>query len=443
MALFEETNGASLNNEVSLSSEKRIKKTLSYRYVVFGVAAAAYFFGFFQRMSASIMAPNLVADFGIDPAQVGLFGSMFFYGYALSQLPSGILADRWGARKTMSLFMLVAGIATLLFGLAGTFGIALSARFLVGLGIGFLYVSILRTLADWFLPSEYATYTTILVAIGNTGALAASAPFALLIAASDWRTVIIAIGVITLIIAILLYLFVRNKPEDIGGAGISEIEATPAQPFSSVGIAETLRILFGKYNYWVIMITFGIWLGTVLAFQGLWAGPYLMNVFHLSQTQAGNMLMLLAAGAILGLPLAGFITDRVLKSPRKVVIIGFISYIAVWVPLAFFGDVISLNFAGVLLFLFGFVGYSHVILWPNLKENVDPVMLGTASGIVNLLGFVCGAIYQQVLGVIIGKVPVVHGFIGGAGFKSAFMICFVSLLIAFAVYLTQRKAPRT
>lgn len=427
MAIFEET------------TQVRIKKTLSYRYVIFAIAAAAYFFVFFHRMSTAVMAPNLVADFGIDPAAVGLFGSMYFYAYAIAQLPSGILADRWGSRKTTSLFIFIAGASTLLFGVADAFNIALTARFLVGLGVGFMYVPTLRILADWFRKGEYATYSTVLVAIGNIGALTASAPLALFIAASDWRTVITIIGIITVIIAGLLYVLVRNKPEDIGGASILEIEELPVVSVPSISISESLKILFCKYNYWTIVVIFFIWLGTLMAFQGLWAGPYMMNVFHLSQAQAGNMIMLIAVGAIIGCSLSGFVTAHVIKSPKKVVLLGGFGYTLVWVALVFFTYSMSLNFVRVLMFFMGFFGYFHVVVWTNLKDNVDLMMLGTASGIVNLSGFFGGAVYQQVLGSIIGKAPVSHNFIDTSGFKSAFLVCLISLLVGFAVYATKKE----
>ncbi|PKM88903.1 MAG: MFS transporter [Firmicutes bacterium HGW-Firmicutes-12] len=427
MAIFEET------------TQKKINKTLSYRYVVFGVIALAYFFVFFHRMSTAVMAKDLATDFGVDPVAVGLFGSMYFYAYALSQLPAGILVDRWGVRKTTTLFTFIAGCATLLFGMANSFNVALTARFLVGLGVAFMYVPALRILADWFRKNEYSTYSSILVAIGNVGALAASAPLAALIVAITWRNTMMIIGVITIIIAALLYIFIRNKPVDIGGASMPEIEQIPLVCSPPISIPAAFKVLFRKYNFWTIIVLYFIWIGTLMAFQGLWAGPYLMNVFNLSQGEAGNILMLIAVGAIVGLPIFGIIADRVMKSKKKVIMIGFISYVLVWIPFVFFTDSMSLNLVRILMFLFGFFGYCQIIVWANVKENVDLVMLGTASGIINFFGFTGGAVYQQLMGVIIAKAPVTNNLIGVASFKAAFLFCFISLLIAFAFYITQKE----
>lgn len=411
------------------NSQEMIKKTLSYRFVVFGVIAVAYLFVYFHRMSTAVMAPLLTADFGVDSVAVGLFGSMYFYAYALAQLPAGILVDNWGVRKTTSLFILIAGVATILFALAGSFRVALISRFLVGMGVAYIYISSLRIIADWFKKDEYSTFVTFLVGIGNLGGLAASAPLAALIAVFNWRSTMMSIGVITLIIGVLLYIFVRNKPADIGGLSMAAIEKLPVVFAPAMSVKETFKLIFKKYNYWTIIVIFFIWAGTILGFQGLWAGPYLMSVYHLSQAEAGNIIMFIALGAIIGCPLSGIIADRIIKTKKKVMIIGMIGNLLTWLPFVIFTDSMSIVLIKFLMFSFGFFGYFHVITWANLKENVDLVMLGTASGLVNFCGFFGGAFFQQLLGVII-KV---------ASFKIAFLVCLLSLLAGFAFYLTQKE----
>ena len=83
---------------VDNSVDTRIKKTLSYRYVVYICIALAFFFGYFHRTAASAMSADITAAFNISPTALGLFGSMYFYAYAVGQLPASILADRWGIR---------------------------------------------------------------------------------------------------------------------------------------------------------------------------------------------------------------------------------------------------------------------------------------------------------------------------------------------------------
>ena len=416
------------------------RKTMRYRYAVLGIAAFGYFLVFFHRMSTAVMAPDLSADFGLGPAQVGLFGSMYFYAYAMSQLPSGILADRWGARKTTSLFLLIAGSAALLFGIANTFTVALGARFFVGLGVAFMYVPTLRLLADWFRADEYATYVGFMVAVGNSGALAASAPLAALMITMGWRSAIICIGFITILTAALLYIVVRNKPEEIGGINPNKDLLVNVEPIKQMSVSQVIKVLIRKYNFWTLAILYFGWAGILMSIQGLWSGPYLMNVYHLSKQEASSILMFIAIGAIIGCPLIGFFSDRVAITKKKLVMIGVLGTILTLVPLVFFIDTIPLGWMRVLMFMFGLFSYSNLLIWPNLKDNVEATMLGTASGFLNLFGFMGGAIFQQIMGIIIARAPMAGSYLSTNGFKAAFLFCLVYLIFGLMVFSTQKEA---
>lgn len=416
-----------------------IRKTLAYRYAIYSVIALAYFLVYFHRTSSAVMAPELISAFGVAPTAIGLFGSMYFYAYALGQLPAGILADRWGARKTMTIFLFVAGFGAILFGKADSFSTALIARFLVGLGVGFIYVPTMRILADWFKKDEFATYSGIFVAIGNAGSLASAAPLVALMAAIGWRNSMISVGIVTLLITVLLFIFVRNKPTDIGGASIADIEGITTADSKLIGIRESLGIVVRKYNLWTIAVMFFVWYGTIMGFQGLWAGPYLMNVYYLTKAQAGNILMLIPIGMIFGCPIAGLIADKLIKSKKKVVMIGFTLNILTWIPLVFLIDAMSLNFLRVLMFVYGFFGGFYVVLFANVKENTDLKIAGTTIGILNAFAFIGGAIYQQLMASIIAKAPVTNNLTATSGFKSAFVLCLVTLIIALAFYATQKE----
>ena len=425
--------------QVKEMTQAMIQKTLSYRYVIYALVALAYFLVYFHRTSTAVMATDLTGAFGIAPTAIGLFGSMYFYAYAIGQLPAGILADKWGIRNTMSLFVIVAGLGAIMFGMSNTFNTALVARFLVGLGVGFVYVPAMRFLADWFKKDEFATYSGVLLAVGNAGSLASSAPLVALIAAIGWRSSMTSVGIVSLVVAVLLFMFLRNKPEDVGGANINDIQGLTVTSSTPLGIGESLGILVKNYNFWTIAVMFFVLYGTIMGFQGLWAGPYLMNVYHLTKAQAANILMLIPIGMIFGCPIAGVVADKLIKSKKKVVMIGVILNIATWIPLVFMIDSMSLGFIRVLMFIYGFFGGFFVIMYANLKENIDLRMAGTAVGFLNVFVFGGGAIYQQVMAGIIAKAPVVDKIIATSGFKSAFVLCLVTLIVALVFFGSQKE----
>jgi sugar phosphate permease len=114
----------------SCSLQDRVK---SYRWLVWGTMALAYIVVFFHRMAAGVVKDNLVDAFNISNATFANLGAAYFYAYMLMQFPTGILADTWGARKTVTTGMLLAGAGSLIFGYAPSVGWAFLGRLLVEL----------------------------------------------------------------------------------------------------------------------------------------------------------------------------------------------------------------------------------------------------------------------------------------------------------------------
>ena len=112
---------------------------------------------------------------------------------------------------------------------------------MVGLGVGFVYVPAMRILADWFKANEFGTYSGLLLAIGNLGSLAAAAPLVALMAVIGWRSSMNIVGIVSIAIAILAYIFIRNKPEDVGGASIAAIEGNESESAGAptIGVGES------------------------------------------------------------------------------------------------------------------------------------------------------------------------------------------------------------
>lgn len=295
--------------------EMRQGVTMSYRRIIYVVACLSYFFVYFHRTSSAVMVPELSNTFGILPASMGVLGSIYFYGYALAQLPAGILSDRFGARRTMSVFMFMAGVGAIIFGVAPSFQTAVFGRFLVGLGVGFIYVPIMRLLADWYSKNEFATYSGILLAVGNAGSLASAAPLVLLMGNLGWRKSMMLVGGISILISILTYIVVRNNPKEIDGATIAEIEnRSEIKSVESLTLREGIGQVIKSYSFWAITIYLAFLYGTIMGFQGLWAGPYFMTVYGMTKASASNLLTLIPIGMIIGCPLAGLLADKLFRT---------------------------------------------------------------------------------------------------------------------------------
>lgn len=248
-----------------------------------------------------------------------------------------------------------------------------------------------------------------------------------------------AVGVASLVVAVLLFLVVRNKPVNIGGATIEEIQDLPPASTKPIGIGASVGALVKSYTFWTVAAMFFVLYGTIMGFQGLWASPYLMNVYGLTKAQAGAILMMIPIGMIFGCPIAGVVADKLIPSKKRVVQIGVILNILTWIPLVFMIDSMSLGTIRILLFVYGFFAGWFVVMYANLKEHVDLRMSGTATGFLNFFVFAGGAVYQQVMGVIVEAAPVTNQVIATSGFKNAFILCLVTLVAALLFYSTQKE----
>ncbi|HOO13055.1 MAG TPA: MFS transporter, partial [Bacillota bacterium] len=106
-----------------------------YRWLVWGTMCLAYVIVFFHRIATGVVADNLMSEFGVTGTALGSLGAVYFYVYTFMQIPSGVLADTLGARKTVSAGALVAGIGSIIFGRAAGIEMGYVGRFLVGLGV--------------------------------------------------------------------------------------------------------------------------------------------------------------------------------------------------------------------------------------------------------------------------------------------------------------------
>lgn len=247
-----------------------MKKTLGYRWLIFWILALGYVLVYFHRLCPAVVAVDMMRDLNAGGALVGILSSAYFYPYALMQLPAGLLSDSWGPRRTITLFFGIAFLGSIMLGFAPTAFWAIAGRTLVGLGVSMLFVPTLKVLAEWFRVKEFATMTGILMAMGGIGTLAAATPLALLSNWIGWRMSFLVVGVITLGLSAMVWLFVRDRPSDLGWPSIT----TSAGPdVTQVRLPEAMKRVLSTPRFWPIAVWFFCDLGVFFSFGGLWAGP--------------------------------------------------------------------------------------------------------------------------------------------------------------------------
>ena len=407
--------------------KSEVEKVLSRRWAVFGVLAIAYFFVYFHRVSTAVVSADLEATFGVDAAAIALLSSAYFYAYTIMQLPSGLLTDSLGPRKTVSIFTLVAAAGAILTGIASTFELVVAGRLLIGVGVAMVYIPAMKILSTWYRKNEFASLTGILIAVGNVGGLSAAGPLALISEALGWQEVFVMLGAITILLAAVVWTITRDRPSDMGLPSIQEIEAMErggSEPVSESGtteeeakekemtveetmekipMAEALKMTFGSgRKFWPLAIWFFFMYGSVMVYQGLWAGPFFSDVLGWDKPTYGLVLTFIGMGMILGCPIAGYLSDRVLKSRRKVLIMGTVAYTITWAVIwVTAGEITGTEAYMAINFFFGFFGGFLVVSFAQIKELFPISIAGTSTAALNIFPFAGGAILQHLSGLML------------------------------------------
>lgn len=417
------------------NTDKQIKNVLRFRWAIFGVLSLAYFFVYFHRLSLSVVADNLVKDFNTSASVIGLLGSAYFYCYALMQFPAGLLSDSIGPRRTVTFFLLIAAVGSIVFGFSPNIQIAFAGRILVGFGVSMVFIPTMKILSQWFRKHEFALMAGILNAVGGIGVLAGTWALALMTVSFGWRFSFELIGICTFVIVILVWLIVRDNPRDKGWPTIAEIEQSENNDDKrpeGISLMEGARRVVSEKYFWPVAVWFFFDCGIFFGFGGLWGGPYLMHVYGMSRAEAGTVLSMIAWGMIIGSPLLGLVSDKLLKSRKKPFIICMLILSIVLLMLYLFPDGFSKPMLMTIFFIFSICSSSIVVIGFTTTKELFPVEIaGTSVGTVNLFPFLGGAVYMPLLGRILDAYPQAgnNGY-SIEGYSTLLLILFVSSVVA-------------
>lgn len=424
---------------------KASEKPSGYRWVVFCLLAFGYLLVYFHRLCPAVVALDMQADLHASGALLGFLAAAYFYPYALMQLPSGLLSDSWGPRKTITVFFALAGAASIFLGMVGSLGFAILARILVGLGVAMLFVPTMKVMTNWFKTEEFARMTGILMAVGGLGAYTASRPLAWLSDILGWRGSFVAIGVVTLIVAVAIWFLVRNTPQDMGLPAVNRPAKDNPGKTETIGLAQGMKMVLSSGSFWILASWFFFSFCIFFSFGGLWGGPYLMHVYGLSKAEAGNILGMLALAMIVGSPFLSWLSDKVFRSRKKVIVLASIITLGLTIPLAFFTDAMNRPALYFLCFLLGLFNSAVVVVaFTSVKELFPVEIAGTSVGLVNLFPFLGGAVAPPILGAILeAQEKTATGYSAQAyskAFLSYFLFALIALGLACFITETMKKA---
>lgn len=398
------------------------------RWTTFIIVGLAYVLSFFHRFAPAAISGELQKAFQTSGAELGSLAAMYFYVYTVMQVPTGILADTLGPRRVVTMGGIIAGAGSLLFGMADTLAAASVGRLLVGLGVSVIFISLLKLNAAWFHDRHFATMTGATILLGNAGSLLAAAPLAWVLGYFSWRTVFAAVGAFSLLLAVLAWWLVRDHPGNVGLPSLRELDGKAAHPPRSGHWYDGLRIVLKNRATWP-----GLWVnmglaGSLFAFGGLWAVPFLRDAYGMDRAAAADHTTLLLAGFAIGAFFVGTLSDRIGRR-KPLMIAGGLVYCACWLPL-----LSGLPMGGVashsLFFVMGLCAPSFTLSWSCAKEVNPHALSGMATSVVNTGGFLGTAIMQPLVGWAIDQA---HSGKGGAPLALGDYQAGIAILLGFSL----------
>jgi MFS family permease len=388
------------------------------RWLVFALAASAFWLSFFHRVAPAAIADDLQRSFGIGGAMLGALAATYYVIYTVMQVPTGVLNDTVGPRRVLAAGCVVAGVGSLLFAAADSVAAAIAGRTLAGLGVSVAFVSMLKLAAEWFHENRFATIVGIGAMIGLTGALASATPLAWAVTLVSWRVVFAAAGIASLLLAVAIGLIVRDRP---GGSSAEQRVESPGDP---VRWREGLGLVVRNPATWpCFWFGFGM-SGSYMTFVGLWAVPYLVRGYGMSAIEATQHTSLMLVCLALSQGVIGALSDR-LGRRRPLIVASALSYLACWA--AWLGGAAALP--GVSYAVSAVMGLSvcgMTLSWACAKELNPSRYSGIAISLVNTSGFLAVGLLQPLVGWLIDRGA------AGAAHSAANYTPGIVLLTAFA-----------
>ncbi len=374
------------------------KPPLSKAWFIWGLGALLYLMGFFQRVAPAVMTAELMRDFNISAAALGNLSGFYFYSYVAMQIPTGIMADTWGPRRLLTAGALVAGLGTVLFALAPGVAWANFGRLLIGGSVAVAFVGLLKVSNNWFPPRYYAMIAGVALLFGIIGAVCAGTPLRLLVSSFGWRSVIFASALVTFIIGLGIWLFLRDYPHELGYT--DHVDPAPrTSRITRSTILAGIADVFKYPNTLLLCLIPGSLVGCVLTFAGLWGVPYLTTHHGLNTPAAAALTSAHLVAWAVGGPLFGWLSDR-LGVRKPLFIIGCAVSLIGWLALVFI-PALPLYGLIALLLVTGFSAGCMIIGFAFAKESVPGDLAGTISGVINMGVMMGPTILQPAVGLIL------------------------------------------
>ena len=393
--------------------------------IVFFVFAFGYFLSCLLRAITATLSPVLTLEFDLMAADLGLLAGGYFLGFASMQIPLGYLLDKFGPKKIVSSFTLIALIGTVSFALAQSFSGLLISRILIGVGVSACLMAPLTGYRIWFAEHQQQRANSWMLMIASLGFLSSTLPVQLLLPALGWRWMFGGVAALILISIVLMLAFIpkwdHQKDESLDSSSRlgSFADVWKNKFFISV-------IPMGLFNY-----------GGLMAIQTLWAGPWMIRVAGYTPLESATGLFWINITMLVSFFLWGYFLPRITNlgfSALKILKLGLPVSFLVMLTIIILGSKAGAFY--ITLFILSSIFLS--VTQPAVGLSFQSHLAGKALTSFNLLIFLGTFIMQWVMGLVIDLVKN-SGYTEITGFKAAFSFFLFLSLISYIFFLIINK----
>jgi MFS family permease len=207
-----------------------------YPWLVWGLAASAFFIEYFARVAPGVMIDSLMRDFKVQALALGSLSAFFYYAYVGMQIPVGILVDRFSLRWLLTSMIFICGLGCLIFASTTHLGVAALARLMMGFGAAFAFVSALKVAAVWFPAQQFGLLAGLTQALGMLGAAVGQMPMAYLVVHLGWRETLFLIASLMILLSAFVAILVRDRVKPMTSMAKKTLMRSPCS-----GLMEVLK----------------------------------------------------------------------------------------------------------------------------------------------------------------------------------------------------------
>lgn len=411
-------------SENNLSQKQKL--TFGFFLRLFVPFALAFFMSCLLRTINGVLSPTFIETFNMSASDLGMMTSTYFLAFAAAQIPLGVLFDKYGPSKSLAACMLFAVIGCVVFGSAQVVTFLFVGRALVGLGVAGCLMAAYKAFGDFLPKDKLPIFNSLESFVGGVGGMVATTPINAALGFLTWRQVFFALGGLTLVVAIIVFLAPNKK----GTSGESVGE-------SFVAVAK----IAGTGRFWRLAPVAVMGQATYLAMNSLWIGPWYKDVMGQSADIVPHLLLVCSIAITVGYLVNGFVANSLKASSKVPVYKTAIIAMAIY-TVALFVIAIAPSTGKIMWPLFVFLGPFSLLTYPIFADMYEPSKAGRVQTLYNMFVFIMSTVIQSFVGFIIDMFePVGGGGYNPKGYTAAILILAVALAfsVLWAIFFRRKE----